>query len=94
MANNTNNSPVVIDELPLNDTGGVQELQPMDRMRLSIALWVLGAILGLIVLAGLALLYAPDSRADQAKAFFEFVKTMGPPIVTLVIGFYFRSSGD
>ena len=32
-----------------------------------------------------------DDQKQQAKTIFEFVKTIGPPIATLVIGFYFRS---
>jgi len=71
--------------------GEAEELPPHDRARLSIAVKVLGAIASIVILAGLALLFGPDSRVDQAQAIFDFVKTIAPPIVTLVIGFYFRS---
>ena len=71
--------------------GEAQELPPHDRARLAIAVKVLGAIAVIIILAGAALVFGPDDRLDQATAMFDFVKTIAPPIVTLVLGFYFRS---
>jgi hypothetical protein len=71
--------------------GKAEELTPSDRMRLSIALRVLGALAILICASGAAMLYGPLDRLEQAKTIFEFVKTIAPPIATLVIGFYFRS---
>lgn len=71
--------------------GKAEELTPSDRMRLSIAVRVLGALAVLILISGWGLLYGPTDRLEQAKTIFEFVKTIAPPIATLVIGFYFRS---
>ena len=71
--------------------GQVQELPPHDRARLSIAVKVLGAIAVIIILAGMAMVFGPDNRVEEAKSLFDFVKTIAPPIVTLVLGFYFRS---
>ena len=72
------------------EVGEAKGLTPHDRMRLSIAVRVLLALAILIVFSGLALLFGPSDRTEQAKTFFEFVKTIAPPMATLVIGFYFR----
>lgn len=71
--------------------GEAQELPPQDRARLKIANSVLFFSLALIVLSSLAMILAPDTRIQQAETIFEFIKTIAPPMVTLVIGFYFRS---
>lgn len=71
--------------------GQAHELPPHDRARLTIAVNVLGAMALIVILAGLALIFGPDNRLEEAKTAFEFVKTIAPPIVTLVIGFYFRN---
>lgn len=81
--------PLVIAELE-NNVGFATELTPQEKARLTLARWILGAVLLLFLCAATALLFSPDNRVDQAKEFFEFVKSFGPPIVTLVIGFYFR----
>ncbi|MDP1997158.1 MAG: hypothetical protein Q8J90_08150 [Gallionella sp.] len=72
-------------------SGEAKELPPHDRARLTIAVNVLGALALIFFLACLALVYGPDDRANQAKEIFDFVKTMAPPIATLVLGFYFRN---
>lgn len=75
------------------DAGSAVEMSPQERARLSLALWVL-SFLGLIfVLSAAALIMGPGDRVEQAQTVFEFVKTVAPPIATLVIGFYFRSEG-
>lgn len=71
--------------------GEAQELPPQDRARLTIAINVLGALALIFLFASLALVFGPDSRIEQEKAIFDFVKTIAPPIATLVIGFYFRN---
>jgi hypothetical protein len=71
--------------------GEAEELTAHDRARLSIAVKVLAALFIVFCGAGWGLLYGPDSRLEQAKEIFEFVKTIAPPIATLVLGFYFRS---
>jgi hypothetical protein len=73
-----------------SDLGQAQELPPQDRARLTLALSLLSAMAIIFLLSGAALIYGPASRLEQAKEVFDFVKTFTPPIVTLVIGFYFR----
>lgn len=83
------------EELRITDlepsSGEAQELPPHDRARLTIAVKVLGAMALIFLLAGLGLVYGPDDRINQEKEIFDFVKTIVPPITTLVIGFYFRN---
>jgi len=74
-----------------NGVGKALELPPRDKARLTIACSVLATVAVIIILAGIVLLYGPDSRIEESKVIFEFVKTIAPPIVTLVIGFYFRN---
>lgn len=76
-----------------SSSGEAQELPPHDRARLTIAAWVLGAMLLIFVLASMALVLGPNERLEQEQAIFDFVKTIAPPIATLVIGFYFRNEG-
>lgn len=83
------------DELRLADlelkSGSAEEMPAQDRARLTIAVRVLGALAIIFIMAGWVLIYGPECRLAQAKEVFEFVKTIAPPIATLVIGFYFRS---
>lgn len=72
--------------------GKINELDPA-KVRLNLAKWILAGVFVLIVGSSLGMLYAPGDRLEQTKAIFEFAKSFGPPIVTLVIGFYFRSEG-
>lgn len=76
-----------------NSVGRAQELPPQDRARLTIASWVLGVLAIIFLLSGWAMMYGPECRLNEAKEVFNFVKTIAPPIATLVIGFYFRG-GD
>jgi hypothetical protein len=74
--------------------GRARELDGKDRARLTLAYAILGGVLALFLLAGAALLFASSEQTEAAKTLFDFAKSFGPPIVTLVIGFYFRSEGD
>jgi hypothetical protein len=74
-----------------SDTGKAKELEPADKARLSIARGVLWALALIFLGAAVGLLYGPDCRLEQSQAIFDFVKTIVPPIATLVIGFYFRN---
>ena len=74
-----------------SSVGKALELPPQDRARLTIAVNVLGALAFIVILAFLILVAGPDNWLAEARAIFEFVKTIVPPIVTLVIGFYFRN---
>jgi hypothetical protein len=74
------------------ELGAVDELDPA-KVRLNLAKWILIGVFVIFAGSAAALLYAPNDRLEQAKAIFEFAKAFGPPIVTLVIGFYFRSEG-
>jgi hypothetical protein len=73
------------------EVGEAKELPPQARVRLKIATYVLGAVGLIVILAMLLMIFCPDNRIDQAKTVFDFVKTIAPPIVTLVLGFYFRN---
>jgi hypothetical protein len=72
-------------------TGTAEELTPTDKARLAIAMRVLLALALIFIAASLCLIFGPESRLTQSQAIFDFVKTIVPPIATLVIGFYFRS---
>lgn len=74
-----------------NNVGEAQELPPQERARLVIAGWVLGVLALIFTMAGGVMIFGPECRLAQAKEVFDFVKTIAPPIATLVIGFYFRS---
>lgn len=74
----------------VSKSGVASELPVQDRIRLMLANRVLLAIFVIIILSGLVLVYAPDTRIKEANTIFEFVKTIAPPLVTLVIGFYFQ----
>lgn len=90
MVTETPNAPVRLTELE-SKTGTAEEMAPNDRARLRIAINVLGVLALFFLLASLALIYGPSDRANEIKAVFEFVKTLAPPIATLVLGFYFRT---
>lgn len=87
-----NNKPESIRLTDLEgEVGKAKELPPADKARLSLAQSILGALLLLLVLSGFLLIYGPTDRLTEAQSFFEFAKTFVPPIITLVIGFYFRN---
>lgn len=75
-----------------DDVGNAKELHPKDKARLIMAYVILGGVLFLCLLSGWALLCVPDARLARAEKLFEFVKGFGPPLVTLVLGFYFRDA--
>jgi hypothetical protein len=77
-----------------SSSGEATELPPQEKVRLGLALKILGTLALIFLLAGAALIYGPCERLAQAKDIFDFVKTSVPPIVTLVIGFYFRSESQ
>lgn len=78
----------------LRHMGKADELPPRDRARLALAKYILLA-LGLFLFASALLLcYAPAERLSEAREIFNFVKTVAPPLVTLVIGFYFNAQSD
>jgi len=81
---------LVITEL---ESGAAEELPPHDRVRLTIAVNVLRFVALIVSLTFILLVWGPENRVDQVKSIFEFVKTIAPPMVTLVIGFYFRNEG-
>lgn len=72
--------------------GGLPEdMSAEAKARLTLAYVVLGGVAALLLFSGGAVLFAPQERLEKASEMFEFAKTFGPPIVTLVLGFYFRS---
>lgn len=77
-----------------DEIGSASELGAKDKARLRLAGWVLLALF-VIVLVGLgAVLFAPEGRHEDAKEFFSFIKTVVPPLFTLVLGFYFNAQGS
>ena len=86
------------DELKISDfestAGSAEELPPHDRARLSIAHKVLAVLAIIFIAASLFLIFGPMDRLAQEQAVFDFVKTIVPPIATVVIGFYFRSESQ
>lgn len=76
------------------ELGNVNELDPPAKVRINLAKWILAGVFLLLVGSSYEMLNVADGRLEQAKEIFEFAKSFGPPIVTLVIGFYFRSEGS
>ena len=70
------------------------ELPPKDRARYLLAGRVLLALLGVIIVAAYLMIYGPESRRAEAAEFFSFAKAAVPPLVTLVLGFYFNSQNN
>lgn len=86
------------DEIRIEDeersVGTAMELPPKDRARLKLASWLLVGLFSLLIAAGILLGWAPADRLPDARDFFSFVKSVVPPLVTLIIGFYFSSPGN
>ena len=72
----------------------VQDLPPKDKARLKLAAWLLGGLFVLLMFSNVLVLMAPGDRVADARDFFSFVKAFVPPLFTLIIGFYFTSSGN
>lgn len=70
---------------------GEVAIPPLQRARLGLAYSILGGVAVVMIGAGVAVLYGPEERLNEAKMIFEFAKTFGPPIITLIVGAYFRS---
>jgi len=70
------------------------ELGPKDRARLRLASQVLLAVLAVTLVSLFAVLLCPEGRLNEARDFLSFVKTVAPPLITLVLGFYFNSQGE
>jgi hypothetical protein len=74
--------------------GAVDELPPRDKARLALAGRVLLGLFLTMLIALAAVLFAPACRLAEAKEFLSFVKTLVPPLVTLVLGFYFNAQSE
>lgn len=93
----TNNSPqgtvsttITLDDLTDRTVGKADELSPQDKARFSLAKWVLLFIALFLLLAFSGRYYATGSnQIDAAKAILDFCSTVAPPIVTLILGYYF-----
>lgn len=83
---------VVSIEDTADEVGGVEDISPSDKARLTMAYLVLGGVAFFLVLGWMSLMFIPEGRQVQAQAFFDFVRSFGPPLVTLVLGYYFRDS--
>jgi hypothetical protein len=91
MSEQSDNKQVLKLETLEFETGSAKELPPQDKARLALARWILGSLALIFILSCWWLVNAPNDRIEKAEEIFEFVKTMVPAIVTLVIGFYFRN---
>lgn len=76
------------------NVGTAQELPAKDRARFYLASWMLGGLATLLVLSGVLLAFAPTANMADVRDFFGFVKAFVPPLVTLIIGFYFTSQSS
>lgn len=74
--------------------GRAEELSPKDRARFKLAGWILGSLLLLVLVSAALLAWGPIDRIAFIKEFFSFIKTFVPPMVTLVIGFYFQANKE
>jgi len=90
MAPNPKQDPSLVLEDEAREIGEVS-MSPLQRARLGLAYWVLGGVAVAMLGAGAGVLYGPEGRLNEAKMIFEFAKTFGPPIITLIVGAYFRS---
>lgn len=81
-------SVINLEEFP---SESVQEV-PLSQQRFVIGKWVLGISALFLFLACVQLLCAGDAPEAQrgASKIFEFAKTAIPPVITLILGFYFR----
>ena len=74
--------------------GQTEELPPEDTERLRLAFAVLTGTAIFFVYSSLCMLFANDKHAQEATALFDFAKSFGAPIITLVLGFYFRGESS
>lgn len=74
--------------------GTAKELPAKDRVRLVLASYMLGGLAVLLIGSGVLLAVAPADHMGDARDFFTFVKSFVPPLVTLIIGFYFTSQSS
>lgn len=74
--------------------GTAKELPPKDRVRLYLASYMLGGLAVLLIGSGVLLAFAPADHMADVRDFFTFVKAFVPPLVTLIIGFYFTSQSS
>jgi uncharacterized membrane protein len=62
-----------------------------DKEKLNLAKWVL---FGLLILSFYVISIYTFRVGDQSKEVFEFFKIAIPPIVTLILGAYFKNNGE
>ncbi len=73
------------------DMGTAEELPAKDRARLKLASQILVGLGVIFLTTAWVHIYGPNDTRKEAAEVFEFVSTFAPPIVTLVIGFYFNT---
>ncbi len=73
-----------------NQTGDISQ-QPTPTQRLTLAYSILGGSALMLVVSWAGLIWAPEAKKEESEAIFDFAKTIIPPIMTLVIGYYFSS---
>ena len=85
--------PIRIAELS-KEAGEADEMQAKDRARFRLAGWVLLALFALVCIALVFLVFSPDDRHADAVEFFAFIKSAVPPLVTLILGFWFHAQSE
>lgn len=76
------------------EVGSLNELPPHDRARLTLATWFLVSLGALMLGSWLLMVFGPEARLAETREIFNFVKTVVPPLITLVIGFYFNTQSE
>ncbi len=82
---------VNLEELAEN-VGNAQELSPKDRARFDLARRILSGVFLLFLISIALLAWGPEDRRDLFENLFDFAKTGGLSLATLVIGSYFKGS--
>ncbi len=86
------NTPEVISLKELSrEMGSAEELHPKDKARLKLAGYILFGLALIFLTVAWVHVYGPCETRKEAAEVYEFVSTFAPPIVTLVIGFYFNT---
>lgn len=76
----------------VSDAGEVREMPPEQQARYKMTGFVLIALFILVCGAAILLVCAPEERLLQANEFFDFIKAGVPPLVTLILGYWFHAS--
>jgi hypothetical protein len=76
------------------DVGQMEVLAPHEKAKFGLAYKILHGVFFLFLIAIALMAWGPPEHAAEYEKFFDFVKTGGLSLVTLVIGSYFRGNGN